>query len=569
MVDTQTVVNPSALSDAGQIGQDGKRLIPYRLWLFALVIAVCTSLPYVMGWFNTPEGWGYSGAPFVPDGIQWDYYVYIASMGQGLRGEWNYHLPFTHEPHIGLPLVHTSYVLLGAIAGLFSLSLPLVFHLSRFVLTIMMVVSVWLFAARFYERPLERWLCTVLGTLMSGASWLLLVLAPQMTRQTAPIEFWLIDAFNLFGAFYMPHFAAAVILQIVIFLSYDAWVRKRSGRSLFLLTAALAAESSIQPYMAVLFGAVLGLLTLYHLLGSRLLTMRRSVWLMIPLGVHFGLVGIMIGVSNTDPIWHSFFTQTGTISPPPIYYLTGYLWLLIPALAGGYHLLRYRPVDSGWLIPVLWVIVVMILVYAPLPSQRRYLLGVQTPLAVLAAYGIIHALLPRLRRRTVSLTVVSLYVTVGAAPLLAILVANLAAAAKPLENSSVYYQTDEQQALTALDTFAGQNDLVLTVFDLEGHISGGKVGAAIPQRVYLGHWAMTAFADQKLSLLRRFYDVTTPDSWRQDFLKETGAKFIWYDEDSKAQGDWNPAGADYLETVFESDRVTLYRVLQEAESRAD
>lgn len=42
----------------------------------------------------------------------------------------------------------------------------------------------------------------------------------------------------------MPHFAAAVILQIVIVLSFEHWVREQHKRDFVILTVALALKVS-------------------------------------------------------------------------------------------------------------------------------------------------------------------------------------------------------------------------------------------------------------------------------------------------------------------------------------
>ena len=102
--------------------------------------------------------------------------------------------------------------------------------------------------------------------------------------------------------------------------------------------------------------------------------------------------------------------------------------------------------------------------------------------------------------------------------------------------------------------------MILTTFDRSGHGSGGRVVAATGQRVFAGHWIETAFLDEKVAQLQQFFDPGTSDSWRRDFLNEIGATLVWYDEYSKALGDWNPAEAAYLEAVFESDLVTIYRI---------
>src|SRR5512145_1005975 len=156
------------------------RRFPVSVWLFALALAAFTSLPYVVGGLSAPQGWQYSGAAAIPNGSQVDYNSHLAKMWQGSWGQWDYHLLFTHEAHPGLPLVQGFYVALGALANLTPFSLPAVYHLARFGLTVGLVLAIWAFAAHYFEKPRERWLATLFGTIVAGWSWLLLVFDPAM-----------------------------------------------------------------------------------------------------------------------------------------------------------------------------------------------------------------------------------------------------------------------------------------------------------------------------------------------------------------------------------------------------
>ncbi len=544
------------------------RRFPLSVWLAALVLAVLTSLPYLVGSWNTPPDWVYSGAAAVPVGAQVDFNSHLAKMWQGSRGQWDYQLLFTHESHPGLPLVQGFYVALGALTKLTPFSLPAVYHLARFVLTAGVVLALWVFACHFFEKAGERWLALGFGTIAGGWSWLLLALDPAMTAQLSPIEFWLTDAFNLLGAFLMPHFAAAIILQIVIVLAFESWVRtsvpirihgaRGAGVSLLLLTLALAAQAIVQPYAALLFGPLLVILAGYHVFSTRRLPLRRTPGLIVPLGVYAALVGYQIAALNSHPIWSSFTAQNQTLSPMVTYYLLGYLPFILPMAFGLRVFLLDKPDDRWWL-PLVWVALVAVLLYAPFPTQRRYLLGVQTPLAVLAAYGWSRGILPRLAVRLRPLVTI-IYLGVASAAIIGMITINAISLSEPYTHTDVFYNPAELQAFAWLNELAEHDELVLTTADESGRGSGGRLVAAVGQRVYLGHWIETADFMEKVTNIRRFYDPITPDAWRKTFLKDIGAAYVWYDGYASAAGRWSPAGADYLTPVFTSDAVTIYRV---------
>jgi hypothetical protein len=538
---------------------------PRSVWIFAFALAFVTSLPYVIGLWSTPAGWAYSGAPAVPVGVQVDYNSHMAKMWQGSRGQWDYHLLFTHEPHPRLFPVQGFYVALGAVSSITPFSLPAIYHLARFLFTVTMVLALWAFASRFFEKPAERWLTLIFATLVGGWSWLLLIVDPAMAASTSPIEFWLTDAFNTFGALYMPHFAAAVTLQIVVVLAFDDWVRlptgwtRQSVRLFVVLTLALAVIAIIQPYVALLVIPLLVILTAYHIFAAHRLSLRRALWLLIPFGIHLGLTAYQYLIISTDPVWAEFSAQNQTLSPLVTYYLLGYLPLLIPIVLGARYFMA-DDADDRWWIPIIWVALVAMLLYAPFPTQRRYLLGVQTPLAFMAAYGWSRAVLPRFRRPRRPLVTI-IYVALASIALIGMVAANILAMGKPEQNSQVYAQPDELRAYAWLKReTTGRDDLVLTTFDLSGEGSGGRLAVWVGQRVFIGHWYETADFARKVDQLKQFYDSSTSDTWRQDFLNDINAVYVWYDDSARALGDWNPAGVDYLEAVFASDTVTIYRV---------
>ncbi|NWF69832.1 MAG: hypothetical protein HXY40_12175 [Chloroflexi bacterium] len=531
---------------------------PLGVWLFALALAAVTALPYVAGALNAPSATLYSGAALVPSGAAVDYNSHLAKMWQGRRGEWDYQLLFTHEAHPGLPLVQGFYTLLGALSPF---DLALTYHLARFVLTIGMVLALWVFASHFFETPSARWICLLLSTISAGWSWLLLFV-PGATAQVGPIEFWLIDAYNLIGALFMPHFAAAVILQIAAFLTFEAWVRSAGAawRGLLLLTALLAAMGIVQPYIILLSLPLLLILLGYYVISAKLLTWRRALWLLLPLAAHTALIVYQYVAINNDAVWRSFSEQNITASPDLLYYILGYLPFIIPILIGA-RTFVVDEADDRWWLPLLWVLLVAMLLYAPFPTQRRYLLGVQTPLAVLAAYGWTRAFLPRISAgRRPLLT--GVYVTLTALAPALLIFANINAFAHPQmpATTAVYYSADELIGYEWLRGQANPDDLVLTTFGWDGQGSGGRMVAALGQRVFMGHWIETTRFEEKIAQIASFYNPVVPDEWRLMFLQNNGARYVWYDDSARVLGGWNPADAPFLEQVFSSGSVTIYRV---------
>ncbi len=540
--------------------------LPLPVWGYALLIALLTSLPYMIGVIQTPEGWQYSGAAVVPDGAKVDYYSHMAKMWQGARGEFDYQLLFTHEEHAGLPTVQAFYVVLGAIAGFMSLDFGLMYHLVRFVLTTFMVVSIWAFMSRYLATIGERWVGTFFATLVFGWSWILFFIAPEMTTQPegAPIELWLLDAYNLLGALIMPHFAMAVILQIVAFLTFDSWLKQPNSQSIFILTLTLLLSAIVQPYVVLMMFPIFGIVTAYFVFVQKTISIRQSLWLMIPALAHGGIAVMQYLMISGDPIWAGFTAQNQTLSPPPIYYVLGYLPLLIPITLGFRHIQRQVSADQSWILPLVWIGIVILLLYAPFPTQRRYLLGVQTPLALLAGLGWYRLVLVRIAESWRPFANIP-YITAGALAFVLVLFGNIAGLMNPTNASGVFYSSDELGARDWIISNIEVDDLILTTFDWDTSGNGGQVVGMTGRRVFVGHWIETANFDVKREQLMQFYDAETDDNWRQEFLAAIDAQLIWYDTSIAGSfGDWQPDTANYLEKVYDSDTVQLYVVMESA-----
>ena len=529
---------------------------PLAIWGYALLLAILTSLPYVVGAVSTPEGWAYSGAATLPDGAVVDYNSHMAKMWQGARGQFDYRILFTHEDHTGLLTVQGFYVTLGAIAGLISLNFSLVYHIVRFVLTLLMVLSIWQFMSRYLETIGERWAGTFFATTILGWSWILFFIAPDLVIQPerAPIELWLFDAYNLLGAFIMPHFAAVVIIQIIAFLTFDSWLRNPRSMHIFILTIALLIDAIIQPYVVLMTFPIFGLMTIQAVFIKHTITIRQSLGLIVPAVAHGGIAILQYLMIASDPIWASFTTQNLTLSPPPYYYILGYLPLLIPILLGWRQIKIALKNDSYWLLPIIWLLVVVVLLYAPFPTQRRYLLGVQTPLALLAGLGWYRVVLVRITESWRPFANIP-YLSASGLALLMVIGGNIVGLMNPSPDSGVFYTPDDLQASAWIREHTPTDNLVLTTF---ASGSGGKVVALTGLRVYMGHWIETAYFAEKQAQLAKFYDPETDDEWRQSFLLNVGSNVIWYDEGARTTGTWQPSEADYLTSVFEADTVQLY-----------
>jgi hypothetical protein len=548
--------------------------LPRRVVILILVYCALIAAPFVVAWATAPPDTTFSGMLI----NRMDYASHLAKMQQGYRGEWAYRLLFTSEPHDSAPLVQTFYVALGHAARLTGLSLPFTYHAARLVFSALMIVALWAFMRRWLTEQVAWWgllLCLFAG----GWGLLLYLIAPDMTREVAPIELWLIDAYTFFSALTYPHFTAGIGLLVMCAVLIDRWtLEARTGQAAGLLVASVAL-GIVQPFDLLVVDAVLVAAWAWRVVdrirvgrprpgaaapprfaggeGNSRYIARLVGGLGIIGAVHAVLVLYFNAVLNGWPVWKAFTAQNVTPSPTPIYYLLGFAPLLIPAVGGIALAIRRRA--SAWLVPLLWVGVVSVLVYAPLATQRRFTLGVQAPLALLSVYWISETLLPALRRRfrpaaRQRLLIVYACATVFSSAINWTLPVMDATSKKA--DPDIYLPDTTRQAWQWIRDNTQATDVFIGALE-----SGRAIAAHTGRTVVLGHWIETADYQQKLDAVRAFFAaVDRPNQWRWQVIAEHSVTYIWYGAAERALGAWQPTSVPQFRPVYENADVTIYRI---------
>jgi hypothetical protein len=230
----------------------------------------------------------------------------------------------------------------------------------------------------------------------------------------------------------------------------------------------------------------------------------------------------------------------------------GYLPTLLPALGGVSLAIRRR--NSRLRVPILWLGLVAVLVYAPLLTQRRFVLGVQAPLAVLAIYWLAEAAVPWLRKqlRRRYRFILLIYGAVASLSTIAVMAWLITAARNPANRDS-FISDNTRAAWNWINTQTSDNSVILSAFS-----SGGQIAAQTGRRVVLGHWIETADYLTKRDWVQKFFTDSTPDDWRINILRNQHAAYLWYSPEERALGTWNPTTAPYLRPVYQQGDVTLF-----------
>jgi hypothetical protein len=534
-----------------------------REWLAALCVAVVAvgllQIPYALGYALARPGTEFTGVIMNPEDSQ----SYFAKMLEGYDGNWLYTIPFTTEEH-SPEFVGGFYLLLGHLARFLNLPLVAVWHLARIAADVIMFLAAFGFVATFLREPRTRWTAYLLAVFGAGLGWLLFLLNQPYWLGWFPVDFKMPEAHLFFIALTFPHVAlgTAVILGS-FWLTLQSFAP--SGKWLYAGGAGLVnlALAIVYPFLIYLVVATLGLYWIYLAVRERRVMWREARRTAIAFLVPAPLVFYYAITLATNPVFRAWDAQSITLSPPLPHYLVAYGIMLALALLS---LRRFRD-DAAFLWT--WLVAVAVLVYAPLNPQRRFVEGVQVPLAILAAVGLCEVVLPWLSQTREFRALASLprYSVAGIESLLIVafllfsslsnvyIIASVSVTAAFQQPFPLFRSHDEITAVDWLRANTARSDVILGAYE-----TGNYIAAHAGNRVVVGHWAETVDWQRKFNEVGAFYGTLSGNALHRGLLKRYGVQYVWFGATEHELGEYDPAASPYLQLVFSNDAVQIYRV---------
>lgn len=207
-------------------------------------------------------------------------------------------------------------------------------------------------------------------------------------------------------------------------------------------------------------------------------------------------------IFKNDPVWADFASQNQTLSPPPAYYLWGFIWfwlLLLPAFSR-----KNLFLDAKRISLLAWIFGVLILAYLPWNFQRRFLLYFTVPLSILTTLVIQDIISPWLdrhisflRHRKTTLLFLLLFITSFSN---FYLVYTKIAAELPQHSSTQYHPEEIKQALSWLQKHTRQNTIMISA-----PRTGLLAGVQAEQTVFVTHQFETVGYQKRIAQVEQFY----------------------------------------------------------------
>lgn len=532
-----------------------------QVWacVIACIAVALMVLPYWLGYVFARPGLEPTGVIMNPEDSQ----SYFAKMLQGYDGHWLYRIPFTTEEHTPA-FIGGFYLWLGHLARSLGLSLVAMWHLARTLAALLMFIAIFGFIARFLPDTRARWIAYLLAVFGSGLGWLLFLLNQPTWLDWTPVDFKMPEAHPFFSALTFPHIATSTALLLISFwLTLEAFANRY--RWLYAIGAGVAnlAIAIVFPFLIFLIVAVLGIYWMMLVVQARRVLYREALIVVTTLVIPMPLVVYYTWTLANNSVFRTWDAQAITLSPPVPHYVIAYGAMMLLALLSGHR----RRAEQIFLWA--WLIAAALLVYAPHPQQRRFVQGVQIPLAVLSAVGWLQVVLPWLAQTRVFRWIVShpRYTPAGLERLLSVVfvlamslsnwyvLASVTLTATVEQPYPLFRLRDEIAAVDWLRANTNRTEVVLSAYE-----TGNYIAAHAGNYVWIGHWTETAAWDSKLKEVEKFFNATMADEERIIFLRDQRIAYIFWGPAERELGPFNPVQARYLERAFTNDNVQIYRV---------
>jgi hypothetical protein len=515
-----------------------------------VIILTLSIIPYIAGVILTPEGSYFTGNLL----NRTDTFSYFAEMQIGLRGDWLFIMPYSPIPNKPIPLFML-YILLGHLARLTNLPIPLVFHGARLVFSGFFIFLGYRFIARSTSAENEQKLALGFLLFTAGYGWLMIILLGTGATPDYIPDIWIFDAISFGAILGFPHFVLNMALMLWLLMAGEDFINTNSRLKALSVIIASVLIAFIHPHQLVIIGIVIaGSTTISN--KERIKEVRYNLVRLIAVFFPATCITITLMVmSYSDGQITNWISQGNTYTPPPWSLLILYGPVLVLAIFGLIQALR---APSTKLIPViLWFLSVAFLLYVPVNFQRRFIEGWHIPVAILASIGWFRYFEPRISNRVSvkfsKYLLIALFITVIISPIF-LLATTIGTLTIKEGSKSPYLTAEERGAIDYLVQNTGNNKVIMSAF-----YNGNLLPAFSPVRSFLGHWDQTPSVRQRFEEITKFFDLNMSDEYRITLLNTYHIGFVYVSHEEQSLGKFSPENAEYLLPVFESPGITIFK----------
>jgi hypothetical protein len=505
--------------------------------IFAIILIVITSLPYLWAAQQADPDWVFSGLIY---GVE-DGHSYIAKMLRGAQGDWLFRSPYSTSEQGGA-LLYLPYLLLGKLFGPGATygQLVIAFHVFRLLAILVLCWALYDFFSLFLKEEASRRWGLLLATLGGGLGWLLLIGGQSTWLGSFPLEFFSPETFGFLAVFGLPHLVLARALLLWGLLAYLRPLASPWWRTA-LLWLALALTHVLSAGLGLL---LIGLHWLLQRFGLRDIDVEEQVATRQAGAALLG-AGLPLAVGAyqllTDSYLRGWAAQNLITSPSFWHYLLAFSIPLALSAWGWRYLWTANARRASFLL--LWLLLLPILLYLPFGLQRRFAEGFWIALLVLAlaAFEARGGLSAAWRRVTLLLLPSTLVLLISAF--------RVTATPRP----PLFLPRDEVAAFEALREEIQEGDVLLSAYE-----TGNVLPAWAPVRVVIGHGSETVDLQEVRSRVEAYYRGADDGA----LLADQGVDYVFWGPAERSLGGRDLSQDPALSLVVSEGQFAIYRVNQ-------
>ncbi len=547
--------------------------IDKKEWRFILIITIfiilLTTLPYLYGWYQTPPNHTYTGLHSLTPG---DVHVYFSWMEQVKQGHFIFEDLYTSEPQ-GRVLLNSFWSLQGLIAKYTGLSNYLVFQLSRIILIPFFLFILYLISVYFWTDKLWRKISFLFFSFASGLGVTISAFLSDNIYNKGwynwPLDMWAPEGNNLLTMFQSPHLIlSTALLILILFLTFFAFEKDKLKYSVTAGILALILFQFHPFHVPTIFGVLSVYILIQILINLKDFKHKKEIWFSYL--KHF-LILIVLSFPSIF-YWsllqqYDFVTQLRTyqnicLTPSLWVTIMSYGFIIFLALYASYRLIKTKKITNQKLFIIIWFITQFLLLYSPLPFQRRIMQGLQIPMIILCVIGL-HFLYQYLKIKLPpkkfnffinnKWLLIILFILLFTPSHIYNWIREIAVFAEVYPQ--LYVHNDKVAGYQWLKQNTPEGTVILT--DLyNGNLIPGRIG----RKVFIGHGVETLFFDSKVYKMAWFYAINNLDDKKQRFLKNNNIDYVFYSNNEDHLGAFQPQDKDYLKKVFDQGEAQIYKV---------
>ena len=467
--------------------------------------------------------------------------TYLSKMVQGYEGSWLIHFRHTSEPHNAM-FIQIIYPFLGQLARLVSIPPIALFHAARVVASLIMYMALYHLGATIWPRRRSRRIFFILVAVGSGLGWLLVIFTGDPGRVPDLI---IPEMYPFYSSLVNVHFpltlaCLALITSVMIVTFRPGSTDNPSINNGGLLVGIVSfALSFLYPQALIPFGfAAIGLVGL-RAIRQRRFNMRDIRWLLMLILPAAPLAAYYYAIVNYNFAAAEWNQQNITPSPSIIILLVGLGVPLLIALPGIWRSIRRFEPDGDQFMLV-WLVAMLITMYLPTNTQRRFGVAMMVPIAYFATRALegfwFEFINRRWRYRLLIVVVPAMTMTY-----VLILLGNLTVVSGP------FLQRDYVAAFQWLKDQGHTDEVILAAPDVSAWIPGWT-----SERVVYGHPFETLIAVTKEQQVKDWYSGADCGQ----VIEQYDVRYVIVGPQEEAMG--ATTCTDGLHPVFTYNSVTIY-----------